>query len=279
MPRRAGPVAVLIVLLGCKPAPPASPVAVAAPVVAPAPAPVLVDPTADRDVDGVPDARDRCPDEPEDRDEFEDEDGCVDRDNDGDGILDAHSFENGRWTNCDYAPATPSWVAVIRGRAHDDADVDCRNQPEDRDGVADHDGCPEYLCFDDCDVKLPERLHFDERGRFAADTEQLLDGVAATIRAVPTGRLWVDAHVDERRDDAAAKRLTQRIAAQAIEALVRHGVARDRLEPRGWGDLSPIAHNKTAEGRAANRRVEFRPMEGCPCGPQDTRPPEQHLCR
>ena len=177
-------------------------------------------------------------------------------------------------------PTATPMVAVRRGLAHDNADVDCRNMAEDLDGIADHDGCPEYLCLDDCEINLPERLHFDERNRFGEDTEKQLDGVAATLRAVPTGRLWVDAHVDDRRDNAAAKRLTQRIAEQAIEGLVRRGVARDRLDPRGWGDMVPITHNRTAEGRAANRRVEFRPMNGCSCGgPQDTRPPEQHLCR
>lgn len=271
-------VAVLALLLACKPAPPTSPVAAAAPVVAARPTPV--DWTADSDVDGVPDVRDRCPDVPEDRDEFEDGDGCVDSDNDGDGILDAHEFIDGRWTNCDYAPAERSWIAVIRGRAPDDADVDCRNSPEDLDGVADHDGCPDYVCFDDCFVRLPQRLHFNARGRFAEDTEAQLDGAAAMVQAVPTGRVWVDAHVDEQRDKAAAKRLTQRIADEAIAGLVRHGVARERLEPRGMGDEVPIAHNKTAEGRAANRRVEFAPMDGCRCrGPEDPRPPEQHLCR
>lgn len=278
MPR----VALLAVLLACKPVQPTSP---ATPVSLPplplqATPPVVVDSSADRDVDGVPDARDRCPDEPEDRDDFEDGDGCVDRDNDGDGILDADKFEHGRWTNCDYTPAQPS-TASLRGRAGDDADFDCRNMPEDFDGIADHDGCPEYLCFESCDVKLPERLHFDVGGRLDADTEAQLDAVAATMQAAWTGRLWVDAHVDDRRDAAAAKRITRRIAEAAIAGLVRRGVDRQRLEPRGMGDTTPTAHNKTAEGRAANRRVEFRPVDACACEgpPQDTRPPELHLCR
>jgi hypothetical protein len=42
----------------------------------------------DRDGDGIPDSKDRCPDEPEDRDGFEDSDGCPDPDNDGDGVAD-----------------------------------------------------------------------------------------------------------------------------------------------------------------------------------------------
>lgn len=41
----------------------------------------------DRDADGIPNASDSCPAQPEDVDGFQDEDGCPD-DNDGDGILD-----------------------------------------------------------------------------------------------------------------------------------------------------------------------------------------------
>ncbi len=65
----------------------------------------------DTDGDGIPDAVDMCPTEPEDMDGFEDADGCPDADNDGDGIAD---------------------------------DLDrCPNQAEDLDGFEDSDGCPD----------------------------------------------------------------------------------------------------------------------------------------
>ncbi len=88
-----------------------------------------VAPSSDRDHDGYPDARDGCPGTPEDFDSFEDQDGCPDRDNDGDGVLDAAELEpTGVWRNDD--------------RRADDG-RDCRNEPEDYDGVEDGDGCPE----------------------------------------------------------------------------------------------------------------------------------------
>lgn len=272
-------IAVVAALLACKPAPVAAPVQVAA---SPAANPIAVrgDPNADTDGDGIADARDRCPGEPEDIDTFEDEDGCVDRDNDGDGILDAHEFIDGRWTNCDYVPADPL-RAMLRGTLYEGVDTDCRNLPEDRDGVSDHDGCPDIYCFDLCQMRLPERLHFDARGRFAADSAARLDAVAAIMKTLPNVPFFVDAHVDARRDKAAAKQLTKQLAAQAIEQLVRRGVVRERLQPRNWGDDMPIARNDDAAGRAANRRVEFEVAESCSsCGPPpDKRPPEQHDCR
>ena len=66
---------------------------------------------ADRDHDGILDAVDKCPDQPEDKDGFEDADGCPDPDNDGDGVLDA-------------------------------ADK-CPDKAEDKDGFQDADGCPD----------------------------------------------------------------------------------------------------------------------------------------
>jgi hypothetical protein len=66
-------------VLACRPAPPP-----AAPGNRAAPSAEL----ADRDGDGIPDIRDRCPDEPEDFDMWEDADGCPDPDNDHDGVPD-----------------------------------------------------------------------------------------------------------------------------------------------------------------------------------------------
>jgi WD40 repeat protein len=68
-------------------------------------------PREDRDGDGILDAADACPDDPEDFDGFEDPDGCPDPDNDQDGILDVDDL--------------------------------CPNDPEDRDGFEDEDGCPD----------------------------------------------------------------------------------------------------------------------------------------
>lgn len=66
---------------------------------------------SDRDLDGLVDRYDQCPNEPEDRDDFADDDGCPDPDNDRDGILDV-------------------------------ADR-CAEDPEDLDGYQDGDGCPD----------------------------------------------------------------------------------------------------------------------------------------
>ena len=42
-----------------------------------------------------------------------------------------------------------------------------------------------------------------------------------------------------------------------MEYLINKGVTTDRLTAFGYGATKPIADNKTAAGRAQNRRVEF----------------------
>lgn len=106
-----------------------------------APPPVL-----DADGDGLPDAKDKCPSEPEDMDGFEDADGCPEADNDEDGLLD-------RDDKCPDAPEDKNDYLDEDGcpDAGDDADNDgvpdstdaCRDSPEDKDGFEDTDGCPE----------------------------------------------------------------------------------------------------------------------------------------
>jgi outer membrane protein OmpA-like peptidoglycan-associated protein len=97
----------------------------------------------DSDSDGTPDKDDPCPDRAEDRDGFEDADGCPENDNDKDGVLDGN----------DKCPLTPG-ALENQGCPEDapkDSDGDgiidprdrCRDQPEDKDGFQDEDGCPE----------------------------------------------------------------------------------------------------------------------------------------
>ena len=40
--------------------------------------------------------------------------------------------------------------------------------------------------------------------------------------------------------------------------LVENGIATDRLTSVGYGETKPIATNKTAKGKANNRRVEVK---------------------
>ncbi|HEY3353543.1 MAG TPA: MG2 domain-containing protein [Polyangia bacterium] len=85
----------------------------------------------------------------------------------------------------------------------------------------------------------------------------ILDAVAAVLRDHPQIRLLeVQGHGDavEAKD---APTLAARRAHAVVAYLVRKGVPRERLRPRGYGAHRPIASNATVAGRDRNRRVEW----------------------
>ncbi|MED6311735.1 MAG: OmpA family protein, partial [Pseudomonadota bacterium] len=98
----------------------------------------------DTDKDGIKNADDQCPSDPEDKDNFEDSDGCPDKDNDKDGILDTDD-------RCPNEPEDKDGVKDDDGCPDLDRDGDgiedekdkCPTEPEDKDGFEDNDGCPD----------------------------------------------------------------------------------------------------------------------------------------
>ena len=64
-------------------------------------------------------------------------------------------------------------------------------------------------------------------------------------------------HTDNQGSKSYNLDLSQRRAAALMNALIRKGIAADRLTSKGMGSEAPIATNDTEEGRAQNRRVEI----------------------
>lgn len=74
----------------------------------------------------------------------------------------------------------------------------------------------------------------------------------------PDANLEVSGHTDDRGKDAYNQKLSEKRAVAVKAYLVKKGIAADRIAAKGYGETMPVADNKTAEGRAANRRVEIR---------------------
>ncbi len=70
-------------------------------------------------------------------------------------------------------------------------------------------------------------------------------------------RIVVEGHTDSVGSDDANMKLSQGRAEAVREYLVSEGVKSDRISAVGKGETTPIADNKTPEGRANNRRVEI----------------------
>lgn len=88
------------------------------------------------------------------------------------------------------------------------------------------------------------------------DFIQSLTEVASVLKSNPQSRAVVVGHTDSTGSEVYNQELSERRAQAVVDQLIDRGVAQGQLELRGEGELSPIADNATAEGRAQNRRVE-----------------------
>ena len=88
----------------------------------------------------------------------------------------------------------------------------------------------------------------------------VLDEAAEILRSHPDMRVEVNGYTDAIGSYAYNLRLSKRRAAAVVNYLVGKGIASDRLIPQGFGKTNFVATNKTAEGRAQNRRVELVPV-------------------
>lgn len=181
---------------------------------------------ADRDGDGVPDADDACPDQPG----SPELDGCPDTD--GDGIPDRE----------DRCPTKP--------------------------GPASNDGCPigddEPLVEIQTErLSLKDAIQFDTgKDSIRPESFKVLNEIAAVLGAhAELGKVRVEGHTDNVGSARYNKDLSDRRARAVVLYLSGRGVARERLVPQGFGLERPVADNRTALGRAKNRRVEFTIVE------------------
>ena len=201
----------------------------------------------DADGDGVRDSRDQCPNTPAGY--RVDSNGCA-LDSDGDGVVDA----------LDECPNT------YRG-----AEVDAKGceMDDDQDGIVNRlDECPDSApgaivdnrgCEIEDDVIDLEGVNFETNSdRLVDATSAILDDAAATLRRYPDLMVEVAGHTDSQGDASYNEGLSERRANTVRDYLIRSGINGDNLSVRGYGENEPVADNSTAEGRAANRRVELR---------------------
>lgn len=139
----------------------------------------------------------------------------------------------------------------------------------DGDGVPDdQDRCPDTIrgtqvdangCAIQHSVITLQGVHFEnDSARLSQSSLTMLEQAAAALRGQPSMQVEVAGHTDSAGSDAYNQRLSERRAASVVDHLVQSGIDRSRLKSVGYGESRPIADNASAEGRASNRRVEFR---------------------
>lgn len=184
----------------------------------------------DADRDGVFDRDDACPSLAGPRDPDPKRDGCP-GDRDGDGIVDASDA-----------------CVDTAGKANADPKKN---------------GCPEAVRIVGGQLLILDKIAFETgSGDITAASEPTLQQVADVLNAQPTiVRVAIEGHTDNVGDENANIALSQTRALAVMRWLIEHGVDERRLEARGYGPRQPLTSNDSPEGRAKNRRVDFRILE------------------
>ncbi|MBI9068944.1 MAG: PD40 domain-containing protein [Salinivirgaceae bacterium] len=74
----------------------------------------------------------------------------------------------------------------------------------------------------------------------------------------PDLKIEISGHTDNQGSHSSNQKLSEARAKSVVDFLIALGISADRLEYKGYAFDQPVADNSTQEGRALNRRVEFK---------------------
>ncbi|WP_428231627.1 DUF5723 family protein [Flavobacterium sp.] len=182
--------------------------------------------------------------------------GCPWPDTDGDGVLDK-----------DDACPTVAGLAENKGCPVLDADKD--GVPDNVDecplvaGPADNKGCPKVTKATLEKLKVEAKSIFFVTGKATlsdakkGETSGRLDAIKEILKNYPNAKFAINGHTDNVGNAKANQKLSEERAKVVMDALIAKGVNPDNLSSQGFGASKPVASNKTASGRAQNRRTEI----------------------
>jgi OmpA-OmpF porin, OOP family len=111
-------------------------------------------------------------------------------------------------------------------------------------------------------LNMPGNLVFDTgSAALTSDpgNQAILDELELFLTDNPrVTQLRIEGHTDNQGDAASNIQLSGNRALTVKKHLIDNGIAKERLLAVGFGDTRPIADNATEEGRAQNRRTEFK---------------------
>ncbi|HLV13583.1 MAG TPA: OmpA family protein [Xanthomarina sp.] len=227
----------------------------------------------DTDGDGIEDSKDECPNEPG----LAEFNGCPDTDGDGipDHLDDCPTVAGKKELNgCPDADGdgVADHLDECPNEAGPAANKGCPWPDRDGDGVADKDdqcpdvkgtvannGCPEVTE----EVKkalnaYAKTILFDTgKSTIKAQSAEVLGNIIDILKEYSNAKFSIEGHTDSVGSDALNMKLSKERASSVMNYLITNGVASSRLSSEGYGESRPIDSNKTAAGRANNRRVEI----------------------
>lgn len=106
-------------------------------------------------------------------------------------------------------------------------------------------------------VRLNNIFFETASSRLRAESRQELDLLVQTLKEHLNMRVELGGHTDNEGSEATNQRLSQARTNAVRRYLINNGIVAERVESVGYGESRPIDTNETADGRQANRRVEF----------------------
>ena len=100
-------------------------------------------------------------------------------------------------------------------------------------------------------------IFFDfDKSTLRPESKHELDRWVDAFKKNPEPNAEIHGHTCWIGTEAYNQGLSERRATAVIDYLVAHGVAKNRLTMKGFGETKPAASNETREGRELNLRVE-----------------------
>ena len=102
-------------------------------------------------------------------------------------------------------------------------------------------------------------IFFDfDKATLRPESTNELERLIKLLNDVPTLKIEISGHTDNKGAAQYNQTLSESRSKSVVEYLIAKGIAKDRLEYKGYGLTQPIAPNETDEGRQLNRRTEFK---------------------
>ena len=92
----------------------------------------------------------------------------------------------------------------------------------------------------------------------AEESLPVIEDITTVLKACPASRFEIGGHTDSQGSEVTNLGISQTRADAVMAALLKRGLTNIFFTAQGYGETVPVADNETEEGRAANRRIEFR---------------------
>lgn len=120
------------------------------------------------------------------------------------------------------------------------------------------------LSAEACQAELAEIVSNGQVGfasafaKLTPESSPILEEVVKVVRRCGDVTIEVAGHTDSYGDAETNLKLSMDRAKAVVDYLTSRGIPEGRLVARGYGESQPITSNRTWNGRAMNRRIEFK---------------------